>query len=127
MYAFGHGLSYTVFKYSDLKVTGGDTVTAAFTVTNTGDRPGADIPQLYLTEAAGDQRRRLLGFERVHLQPGESHRVTLNAEPRLLARFDGTAGKWRIAEGTYKVAVGRSANSLDLTAETALTSALFGA
>ena len=126
MYAFGHGLSYTTFEYSDLDVTGGDTITARFTVTNTGDRPGADVPQLYLTEAAGDQRRRLLGFERVQLQPGRSHRVTLIAEPRLLARFDGAAGKWRITEGTYKVAVGKSANTLDLTAETTLTNALFG-
>ncbi|MBH0119900.1 glycoside hydrolase family 3 protein [Rhodococcus sp. CX] len=126
MYAFGHGLGYTTFEYSDLAVTGGDTVTATFTVSNTGDRPGADVPQLYLTEAAGERRQRLLGFERVELQPGTSHRVTLVAEPRLLARFDGTAGKWRITEGTYKVAVGKSADSLDLTAETTLTNALFG-
>lgn len=126
MYAFGHGLGYTTFEYSDLDVTGGDTVTATFTVTNTGDRPGADVPQLYLTEAVGERRQRLLGFERVELQPGMSHRVTLVAEPRLLARFDGTAGKWRITEGTYEVAVGKSADSLDLTAETTLTNALFG-
>jgi len=126
MYAFGHGLGYTTFEYSDLDVTGGDTVTATFTVTNTGDRPGADVPQLYLTEAVGERRQRLLGFERVELQPGTSHRVTLVAEPRLLARFDGTAGKWRITEGTYEVAVGKSADSLDLTAETTLTNALFG-
>ena len=74
----------------------------------------------------GDRRQRLLGFERVELQPGTSHRVTLVAEPRLLARFDGTAGKWRITEGTYEVAVGKSADGLDLTAETTLTNALFG-
>jgi beta-glucosidase len=49
LYAFGHGLSYTTFDYSDLQVEGGDTVTAALTVTNTGDRADADVPQLYLT------------------------------------------------------------------------------
>jgi hypothetical protein len=49
-------------------VDGGDTVTATVTLTNTGDRAGADVPQLYLTETAGDQRTRLLGFERVELQ-----------------------------------------------------------
>jgi len=65
LYAFGHGLSYTSFDYSDLEVSGGDTVTATFTVTNTGQREGADVPQLYLTEAAGDKHMRLLGFERV--------------------------------------------------------------
>jgi beta-glucosidase len=64
LYAFGHGLSYTSFGYRDLEVSGGDTVTASFTVTNTGDHAGADVPQLYLTEAVGDRRLRLLGFER---------------------------------------------------------------
>lgn len=76
MFAFGHGLSYTTFAYGDLEVSGGDTLTASFTVTNTGDRPGADVPQLYLTEAAGERRMRLLGFARVELDPGESRRVT---------------------------------------------------
>ena len=51
LYAFGHGLSYTTFDYKDLKVSGGETVTATFTVTNTGSREGADVPQVYLTEA----------------------------------------------------------------------------
>jgi beta-glucosidase len=126
MYAFGHGLSYTTFSYSDLAVEGGDTVTATFTVTNTGGRAGADVPQFYLTDAAGDRRTRLLGFERVELQPGETRHITLTADPRLLARFDGDAGQWRITRGTYKVAVGKAADALELTAETRLTEALFG-
>src|SRR6266850_771671 len=62
LYAFGYGLSYTSFSYSDLKLTGGETITAGFTVTNTGKRDGADVPQLYLTEAAVEKRVRLLGF-----------------------------------------------------------------
>src|SRR6516162_12398 len=53
LYAFGHGLSYTTFEYSNLHVEGGDTITATFTVTNTGQRAGADVPQLYVTAAAG--------------------------------------------------------------------------
>ena len=67
MYAFGHGLSYTTFADQDLQVSGVKTVTAKFTVTNTGERAGAgaDVPQLSLTAAAGDHRMRLLGFERV--------------------------------------------------------------
>jgi beta-glucosidase len=126
LYAFGHGLSYTTFEYRDLELDGGDTVTASFGVTNTGDRAGADVPQLYLTEAVGDKRLRLLGFERVELQPGESVQVTLTADPRLLARFDGGAGQWHIEEGTYKVAVGKAADDLVLTGDTALAEARFG-
>jgi beta-glucosidase len=117
LYAFGYGLSYTTFSYSKLTVSGGETITASFTVTNTGSREGADVPQLYLTEAAGDTHMRLLGFERVALQPGESERVTVAADPRLLARFDPTAARWRIAEGTHRVAVGKSAGDLVLTAD----------
>jgi beta-glucosidase len=120
------GLSYTSFDYRDLQVDGGYTVTATFTVTNSGDREGADVPQLYLTEAAGDARMRLLGFERVELQPGESRQVTVTADPRLLATFDGTAGQWRIAEGTYRVALARSADEPVLTADTTLTGRGFG-
>ena len=66
-----HGLSYTAFDYSELNVRGGDTVTASFKVTNTGKVAGADVPQLYLTEAPNEKRMRLLGFERVELAPGE--------------------------------------------------------
>jgi beta-glucosidase len=126
LYAFGHGLSYTSFTYHDLTVDGGETVTAQFTVTNSGDRAGADVPQLYLTEAAGERRTRLLGFERVQLNPGESRRVTLIADPRLLARFDAGAGCWHIAEGTYLITLGRSADDLVLTVEAPVTARHFG-
>jgi beta-glucosidase len=126
LFAFGHGLSYTTFSYSNLEVTGDETITASFTVTNTGQRKGADVPQLYLTEAAGDKRLRLLGFERVELKPAESRRVTLRADPRLLAKFDESAGQWRISNGTYRVALGTSANNHMLTSDTPLASRLFG-
>jgi beta-glucosidase len=126
LYAFGHGLSYTTFDYSDLTVEGDDTITATFTVTNTGDHAGADVPQLYLTSAAGDKRTRLIGFERVELKPGESRGVTLTADRRLLAQFDVDAGQWHIAEGSYTIALGSAADALDLTGETTLTEASFG-
>jgi beta-glucosidase len=126
LYPFGHGLSYTSFAYRDLEAGGGETVTAAFTVENTGAREGADVPQLYLTDAAGDKRMRLLAFERVPLKPGELKRVTMTADPRLLARFDGTAGRWRITEGIYRIALGASAEDLELRAEVPLAGRLFG-
>jgi beta-glucosidase len=126
LYAFGHGLGYTTFEYGGLEVAAGDTVTATFTVTNTGRRDGADVPQLYLTSAAGDERMRLLGFERVELGAGESRRVTMTAEPRLLARYDGAAGEWHVAAGDYRVGVGRAADDLVLTGEAQLAERRFG-
>jgi beta-glucosidase len=126
MYAFGHGLSYTSFDYSNLKVSGGATVKATFTVTNTGKRAGADVPQLYLTGVGATKRMRLLGFERVELKPGESRDVEVTADPRLLARFDDKARRWRIVSGSYKVALARSAAAPVLTAKARLGSRLFG-
>lgn len=111
LFPFGYGLSYTGFSYGGLEVVGGETLTVSFEVTNTGGRVGADTPQLYLTDMAGRPAARLLGFQKVELRPGERRRVTLTADPRLLARFDDSAGRWRIAGGRYGVRV--SANAMD--------------
>jgi beta-glucosidase len=126
LYAFGHGLSYTTFDYRDLAVTGGDTIAATFTVTNSGPRAGADVPQLYMTVAAGDVRTRLLGFERVELGVGESRSVTVTADPRLLARYDAAAGQWHIAGGSYVVALAKAADDLVATGEATVTEQHFG-
>ncbi len=88
-------------------------------------RKGADVPQLYLTGAPGEKRMRLLGFEQVQLRPGESRRVTLTADRRLLARFDARANQWRIANGSYTVALGKSADDLVRTGRVPLAAVLF--
>jgi beta-glucosidase len=69
---------------------------------------------------------RLLGFERVELRAGESRAVTVTADPRLLARYDAEAGQWHIAEGTHRIALGKAADDLVLTAEVRLTERRFG-
>jgi beta-glucosidase len=126
LYAFGHGLSYTTFDFADLVVTGGDTVTAAFTVTNTGDRAGAPVPQVYLTHVDGAARQRLLGFDRVELQPGEQRRIEVTADPRLLAHYDSDAGRWAIDAGSYRIALSYSAVSEADTADVSLSARVFG-
>jgi beta-glucosidase len=84
------------------------------------------VPQLYLTDAPGEKRMRLLGFEWVQLRPGAARRVTVTADPRWLARFEAGAEQWRISHGTYRVALGTSANDLVLTGGAPLASRLFG-
>ena len=126
MYPFGHGLSYTTFEYSGLQVGGGDKVTAQVTVRNSGQRAGAAVPLLFLTNAPDGRRMRLLGFEKVMLQPGESRTVTLTGDPRLLGRYDAQAGQWRVAAGDYEVMVGRSAGDPILTGRTRVNGRLLG-
>lgn len=64
---------------------------------------------MYLIEAPSEERQRLLGFERVELQPGESKTIKLEADPRLLARYDSAAGRWKIANGVHRVVLGSNA------------------
>ncbi|MDB5417726.1 MAG: beta-glucosidase [Phenylobacterium sp.] len=106
-FPFGYGLSYTGFRYAGLKVVGGKTLTASFTVINTGPNAGTDTPQLYLKAEPHRAQQRLIGWSRVSLKPGESKTVTLIADPRLLADWD-THG-WRVDEGPYQVFVGSDA------------------
>lgn len=122
LYPFGFGLSYTQFRYSDLRVSGGKTVTASFTVTNVGKRAGADVPQLYATvpESGGGALRHLIGWNKLTLAPGESRRVHVTADPRLLARFDETQHGWHIAASDYRVELGASSSDMRLAATASL-------
>ena len=126
LYPFGHGLSYTSFDYADFKVTGGDTISATFTVINTGERDGATTPQLYLNAIAGQPRKRLLGFERVELPRGESRNVSMTADPRLLARFDCDSGQWCIDDGSCTVVLGADANDVMFESIVRLSGRSFG-
>jgi beta-glucosidase len=112
LYPFGYGLSYTKFVYSDLKVPGGavhagDTVVVEATVTNAGARAGDEVAQLYLSfpRVGGAPVRALRGFERVHLEPGQSQTVRFELKPRDLSMVTD-AGEPIISAGEYSVSVG---------------------
>ncbi|MTV36990.1 beta-glucosidase [Duganella radicis] len=109
LFPFGFGLSYTSFALSDLQVSGGDTLTVSFNLKNTGARAGAEVPQVYLRSAAGQPLARLIGWDKVQLAPGEQKRVSVTADPRLLASYDTAAHGWKIAAGEYQVSVGQHA------------------
>jgi beta-glucosidase len=112
-YWFGHGLSYTTFDYGKLAASGGRTITATVDVTNSGRTAGKEVVQLYLTGKPGASAlRRLLAFQKLSLQPGETRHVTLAADPRVLAEFDSAAHGWRIDRGDYQVGVGRDAGNI---------------
>ena len=112
LFAFGRGLSYTSFRYADLTVRGGRTISATYSVTNTGSRRGTDTPQLYLTKRLGVAEMRLIGWSKVNLAAGETRRVTVTADPKLLADFDAARNLWVVAGGPYEVSLGSASDSL---------------
>ena len=121
LFPFGHGLSFTRFAYSDLKIDDGDRLQVSFRVTNVGDREGTDVPQLYVANEGG-RARRLAGWSRVSLRPGESREIVITAEPRILADYDTATPGWRIAAGTYRVQIGRDALDNALGGEAVMSS-----
>src|ERR1700678_3738255 len=116
LFPFGYGLSYTTYSYSDLKVAPGKTVQISFKVTNTGNRTGAEIAQLYaaLPESAGEPPKRLVGWCKIKLNAGESKEVTIEVEREYLSIFSVEQDTWQLIPGEYKFMVGGSSQNLPL-------------
>jgi beta-glucosidase len=123
LFAFGHGLSYTTFAYRNPVVTGGKTLSVTFDVVNTGARAGADVPQMYIAREGANMPMRLAGFQRLTLKPGEVRRVTLTAEPRILANYDKRLPGWKIEAGRYRVAISRDATDRSLVSSATVQAA----
>jgi beta-glucosidase len=115
LFAFGYGLSYTSFAYSGLSVDSA-AKTARFTIKNTGKRAGAEIAQVYarLPKGSDEPFKRLAGFKRVSLAPGESQTVTVSIDPRVLQTFEEADSSWKLAPGEYEVVVGASSANTPL-------------
>ena len=122
-FPFGHGLSYTTFKYSNLRtdkdtMTEGETIQVSVDVTNIGDRAGKEIVQLYvsdLTNAARRPEKELKGFEKVALNPGETKTVTFTVDKRSLAWYNTEIQDWYAASGTYEILIASSSRDIRLT------------
>jgi beta-glucosidase len=122
LFAFGHGLSYGRFEYSELEIapatpTAFDPVAIGIRVANVGERAGDEVVQLYARDLVASVTRpvrQLVGFQRLALEPGEARRVVFQLDPSQLA-FVGADLRWRVEPGRFHVQVG--ASSADVRAE----------
>ena len=115
LFPFGFGLSYTTYAYSNLKVTPGEKVAVSFTVKNTGRRAGSEIAQVYaaLPASTNEPPKRLVGWNKVKLNPGESKEVKIEVEPLFLSIYNEASG-WQRVAGNYSFLVGGSSQNLPL-------------
>jgi beta-glucosidase len=124
LFPFGHGLSYTTFEYSNLRLNGrefkpGDTIEVCMDVTNTGGRAGQEVVQVYVRDVAAKLARptkELKAFTKISLQPGQTQTVTLTLDESALAYYDPAKPGWVAEAGEFEVHVGRSSQDIRLTA-----------
>jgi len=120
-FSFGHGLSYTSFKYKDLKASvDGDNVTINFSLTNSGQRSGAEVAQIYVHDIEASVKRpdkELKAFEKVSLAPGESKMLELELSGEAFSFYDETKKTWVLEPGKFKISVGSSSTDLRLSQE----------
>jgi beta-glucosidase len=119
LFPFGHGLSYTRFQYSDLKVHADDDgFDVSFNVRNVGQVKGAEVPQVYLGRPSAPPvemaPKQLVGFERIELKPGESEKVKLHIGARELSYWSTAKHDWILASGDRPVYVGSSSRDIRL-------------
>ena len=120
VYPFGYGFSYTTFDYSNLNTDKetydqADTIQATFTLTNTGDREGAEVAQLYVSDPVCSVMRpvkELKGFKKVFLKPGESRRITLDIPVSSLAFYSEAQSQFVVEPGEFILQLGASASDI---------------
>ncbi len=121
LFPFGYGLSYTTFHYAGLTVTRDQAtgkVKASFTLSNTGTREGAEIAEVYAALPVSTQEppKRLVGFTKVTLKPGEKKTVEVEIDPKYLSIFDEDKDAWALVPGEYTIMAGGSSDKFPLKA-----------
>lgn len=123
-FPFGFGLSYTSFEYSDIKLkkknlTKGEEAKVTFTIKNTGDVAGSEIAQVYVAKPESKIFRapkELKGFVKIHLEPGEEKKVSVELDDRAFAFWNTATEDWCVESGEYKILVGASSRDIRLEA-----------
>jgi beta-glucosidase len=122
LFPFGHGLSYTTFKYSALKLTPGKgaDLTVQFEIENTGGVDAAEVAQVYVTDVQSSVPRpvkELKGFQKVFLKAGEKKTVSIALNQNAFAFYDTTSQNWIAEKGDFKILVGSSSRDIRLTGD----------
>jgi len=128
LFAFGHGLSYTQFTYTDLqlptKAKIGDQVTVTLNITNSGNVTGKEIIQAYVRDVDSSLVRpvkELKGFAKVELAPGETKIVSISLNQRSFAFYDPQRGDWIVEPGIFELLIGSSSRDIRASAKIELT------
>ena len=120
-FPFGYGLSYTTFEYSDLQVDG---YTVSYTITNTGDRDGAEVSQIYIQDNSPvvfKADKELKGFNKTYLKAGESKRVSYELDERSFSFYNTVTNSWYASNGTYTIMVASSSRDVRLSQQVEMT------
>ena len=130
LFPFGHGLSYTSFKYSDLELkqmqgSDGEKVTVTLKVKNTGMMAGKEIVQVYVRDVESTvfrPNKELKGFTKVYLDPGEENRVSIELDRRAFAFYDVDQQDWVVEAGVFEILAGSSSQDIRLRANVQISS-----
>jgi len=130
LFPFGHGLSYTTFAYSNLRLSADsiqdtDALTVQVDVTNTGSLAGKEVVQLYVGDVESSvfrPVRELKGFEKIALEPGQTKTVTFTLSKRAFAYWNVQLSDWHVETGLFRIEIGRSSRDIVLSADVTVES-----
>ena len=130
LFPFGYGLSYTRFEYSSLKLSADnikdtDTLTLTYKIRNAGDRDGAEVSQIYVSDCESTifrPKKELRAFSKVFLKAGEEKEITVELSKRAFAYYNTAIADWHVESGDFEILVGASVEDIRLKARVNVTS-----